>query len=348
MLLPLLSGSIAAFILALIACAVIRGYAVRHALLDRPNERSLHQTPVPRLGGVALVLGASAGGLALVLSGVVSPHAAVWFAIALGVSLLGLVDDLRPLGAATRFVAQIGLSVATLVVLDVRTDVALTSDLVVHLPRPVLAVLGVVWIVACLNIYNFMDGMDGLAGSQAVLGAVGAAAAAALTGRHELLAMNVVVATGAAGFLAHNWPPARIFMGDAGSTFLGFFFAAQALAGSTTPTDAVPFAATAVALSPFLLDATFTIFRRVRRREAIWRAHRTHLYQRAVATGLTHHDVLLRYLVWMAAETAAAAWCARGTTATIVAAITTLLGLALVWAWVRRREQRSAERPALA
>jgi UDP-N-acetylmuramyl pentapeptide phosphotransferase/UDP-N-acetylglucosamine-1-phosphate transferase len=225
----------------------------------------------------------------------------------------------------------------------VPSHLAVGSGVVVALPVPLMGFALVVFLVGVLNIYNFLDGMDGLAGSQAATAGVALFVAFDLRGQDDLALIAIGVAASSAGFLSHNYPPARIFLGDAGSTFLGFTFGALAILGSVRA-EGAPFAACPLALAPFLLDGTFTIIRRALRREPIWKAHRTHLYQRAVATGLDHRDVLLRYLVWMAAAGATAILATANTGGLVLGALTAsmLACLVGVWVWVARRERRAA------
>jgi Fuc2NAc and GlcNAc transferase len=344
-----LSACAASFVVAVVGCAVARRLATRKALLDIPNERSLHTKPVPRLGGAAILLGTLAVSAA-VLPGAGPPVAAdvcAWLVASLALAALGLYDDLRSLGAGLRFAVQILVAGAFVGFLGVPDRVVMLATSAVVLPSALLAPMLVVWIVAVLNIYNFMDGMDGLAGAQAVGAGMALAVGCTAHGHGDLAFLAAVAAAAAAGFLVHNAPPAKIFMGDAGSTFLGFGFAALAVMGARRA-DPVPFVAVPVALAPFLLDGTFTILRRLLRGERIWRAHRTHLYQRAVATGLGHHEVLVPYTVWIAVASAAGAMAAVGRLAHgLAASAVSLAGLGATWVWVARRERLAhAPQPA--
>jgi len=133
------------------------------------------------------------------------------------------------------------------------------------------------------NLYNFMDGADGLAGLMAMIGFGAYAAGAAAAGAWALAATACTIASAAAGFLAFNWPPARVFLGDAGSIPLGFLAGVLGLHGVATGTWPLWFPA--LVFSPFIVDATFTLLRRALRRERVWTAHREHLYQRLVLCG---------------------------------------------------------------
>lgn len=319
---------IGCFVGGLVGCELVRRIALARSLLDAPNERSLHSVPTPRLGGVAIVasvLIASAATWSLS-----SWEVKVLAGIGAVVALVGLRDDLKPMSASVRIVLQLVAAAALLWGVGV-PPMLVTAEYALPLPKLVTGALLVVWIVGLLNIYNFMDGMDGLAGTQTV--SAGAAFALLSTGGASAFAAGLASAAG--GFLVHNAPPARLFMGDAGSTFIGMSFAALGVLGMH---QGLPITVSALVLAPFLLDGTFTIIRRARRGEKIWQAHRTHLYQRAVQTGLGHKDVLVVYTLWMAVALAAGVASQIGAVAIGVGWATMLAGLALVWRWVEARE----------
>lgn len=325
----------AAFIVSLVACELLRRWAMRARLLDKPNERSLHTVPTPRLGGVALV-----GAIAIFAAPRAMDHGGIgaMLVASLAIAVLGLVDDLRPLPASVRFGAQIAAASALLwrvgvPPLDVLPGVTLAA------PSWVVAGLLVVWMVGVLNITNFMDGMDGLAGTQAIGASVAQALVLASAGLGDLASLAAIAGAASAGFLAQNAPPARIFMGDAGSTFLGFMFAAL---GVVAMHHGVSLATMALPISPFLLDGTFTILRRASKREAIWRAHRTHLYQRAVQTGLEHREVLLVYAAWVALALAATALSIVTPAAVLAGWCVAIVALGGVVTWVGRRESEKS------
>lgn len=314
-------------------CELVRRAALRRALLDTVNERSLHTVPTPRLGGVAIVVVTVVAAFVAWESGSAEVHALV--AICGAVAFVGLHDDLRPLSALTRITIQIAASLLFLRLVGT-PSLLVARGLALAVPSYATTALLVVWMVGVLNIYNFMDGMDGLAGVQTV--SASAALAAMLDGGSSLFALTLGAA--ALGFLAHNFPPARIFMGDAGSTFIGMSFAALAILGMH---HQVPITETALTLSPFLLDGTFTIIRRALRKEKIWNAHRTHLYQRAVQTGLSHREVLLVYMAWIAVAAVSGVLSSVGPRSLALAWFGVLLGLVLVWRWVARRESQSGK-----
>ncbi|MGH7295758.1 MAG: glycosyltransferase family 4 protein [Polyangiaceae bacterium] len=341
----LASGALCAtaFFLSLAGCVVVQRVARRLQLVDLPNQRSLHQVPVPRLGGVAIV---SSVGAVLALGARLGPVAVLggadlraWLAGAAAIAVLGFVDDVRPLPAVARLVVQVGVTTVVLGAVLGGGELGVAAGLRLPLARSWVLPCAVLFVVGTTNIYNFMDGMDGLAATQTMSAGVALAAASAASGQVDVALVALVIAAACAGFFVHNAPPATIFLGDAGSTSLGFTFGTLAFVAAARPSP-VPIGVVPVALAPFLLDGAFTILRRVRRGERVWQAHRSHLYQRAVASGLTHRNVLVVYAAWCAVSTTAALQVARSdATATLVAVLAALLPLGLTWKWVVRRER---------
>ena len=284
---------IASFVASLASAAVVvrvvRDLALRRALLDRPNDRSSHVTPRPRLGGVGVVVPVLAVGVGMVVSGR-APLELLVPVVAVGlVALVGLADDLRPLPPWVRFGVQFALASIVVSASWSRLPAA-AGALGAWLPVPVLAVLAVLWIVWLTNLYNFMDGIDGIAGVQALIASLGLAMVAGGLGAPTTGWLLLALAGSSAGFLLFNFPPSSIFMGDVGSTAIGFLFGVLPLLPEARP---VPFEPVALALSLFVLDATLTLLRRMAAGEKWTSPHRTHLYQRPVVMGASHRAVLL-------------------------------------------------------
>jgi UDP-GlcNAc:undecaprenyl-phosphate/decaprenyl-phosphate GlcNAc-1-phosphate transferase len=258
---------IAAFAVALLAAWLLQTPAGRRIAVDLPNERSLHDRPVPRTGGIAIVAGVAAG-CAVQWPGLLAIVAAA--AVLAAVSFL---DDLRHLPVAVRLSAHVA---------------AAAVALMVEVPSVgVLALLALALAVAwTANLYNFMDGSDGLAGGMTVVGFATYAFAAASGGDAALAALCASIAAAALPFLAFNWNPARLFMGDVGSVPLGFLAGAIGLAGWSR--GLWPLWFPIVVFAPFMGDATLTLIKRAWRRERVWEAHRDHYYQRLVRMGFGH------------------------------------------------------------
>jgi UDP-N-acetylmuramyl pentapeptide phosphotransferase/UDP-N-acetylglucosamine-1-phosphate transferase len=295
---------LAAFVVALAATGALTRAEGWLRIMDRPNERSLHTRPTPRTGGLAICL-ASAIGLTLsALFGWGARAELAWIAAtALIVGVVSFIDDRTPLPARTRLLVQ--LAGAGLIALGGLMPDAIAwpgGELVLSLQwlGVTLWILFTVWMV---NLYNFMDGMDGLAGGMAVFGFGTLGGLGLLAGDPGYAGICWVIAASAAGFLVWNFPPARIFMGDAGSSTLGLMAAALGLWADAR--DLFPVWIAVLVFFPFFFDATVTLLRRLLQGQRVWEAHRTHYYQRLVQTGWTHR----RTALW---EYAGMAICAAG------------------------------------
>ena len=281
-----LAASGLAFGVAFLATGCLRLLIQRLGVLDRPNERSAHEIPTPTLGGLGILVGFWVGLAGGEMFGVTTAPW-LWKALlAAGVVLLVLVyDEVKSLGCVAKLVVQ---SMAALAVLcwaepGVRgiTDVTWT------------AVGWFVGLVAIQNFYTFMDGLDGLAGLEGAI--VGSLFLVTLMAAAPELAVPAAVAGAAcAGFLVWNAPPAKIFMGDVGSHFLGLTFGVLALGGVGAGVSVV---VPLLFLGAFLYDALYTLFRRLLRGDNITRAHRFHLYQRLQVLGLADGTICTMYAV---------------------------------------------------
>jgi UDP-N-acetylmuramyl pentapeptide phosphotransferase/UDP-N-acetylglucosamine-1-phosphate transferase len=215
----------------------------------------------------------------------------LWPALAgvLALSVLGLVDDVRGLAARVRFLLQFLVCVGFVSIQPLPHHLNIVSiDLNLAWLRYPLHALWLMWM---LNLFNFMDGIDGFAGSQLAFTALffwlGAAGSLSLLG--------VILLGAALGFLVWNWPQAKVFMGDVGSTSLGFLLGAMALQASPE----VPLVASTLVLLPFVFDATFTLLRRLREKRRVWEAHRSHIYQLPQSWGVSNTHVLGVELVFL-------------------------------------------------
>ena len=272
-------GGVAAIVTG-VATFGIRRHATALGLIDLPGERSSHRVATPRGGGIAIMLGA---GTALAVLSLLSgdDRSAAWtlFGIAALSGAAGLADDRLGLTPIVKLIAQIVVGVALVVVFGPVIDLPLPSPLnETGLQGIVAWGLSVLWLTTVVNFFNFMDGIDGLAAGQAVASCIGIAVAA-WSDDATVLALSVGAAC--LGFLFHNAPRARIFMGDSGSGFLGFVLAAAPFAAPPSLRGQA-LLAVAIGLSLFLLDPIRTLIKRALERKNIFRAHREHLYQQLV------------------------------------------------------------------
>ena len=273
--------AMAAGLVAWLVTRLLTPILARREILDRPNERSSHWVPTPRGGGIAVTGSVLLAWIALALTG--SAPSGV-LGIVLGAAFLAVVswvDDLRGLSPLLRLTVQ---TAAVMIGLSA-------------LPEPHsllrLAVAGFLW-VWWVNLFNFMDGIDGLAASEAAAISAGLVLFASLGASSDpaLRGLAAAVIGAAIGFLAWNWSPARIFLGDVGSVplgyILGFLLLGLALRGYWKIALILPLY--------FLADATITLMRRLFRGEQVWQAHREHFYQQAVRRGLGHAAVVKRVI----------------------------------------------------
>jgi Fuc2NAc and GlcNAc transferase len=280
----------------LVLTQLVRRYAVARCIVDVPNERSLHENPVPRGGGLAVAATVLSGMVLLAISDNVP---VTWTVAVVGggapVALVGWLDD-RQHVTRRRIRAFVHFAGAAWALWWLGGLPALSLGsftLVMPVIGTVLAAVGIVW---WTNLYNFMDGIDGLAGGQAVTVAAAAGVLVLLTGGDPVLAWPAFLLAGAAaGFLLLNWSPARIFMGDVGSGFIGFVFATLAIA--TENAGALPLLVWVLLSGVFLFDSTVTLLRRMLRGEKWYHGHRVHAYQRLVTAGHSHAAVTTGILV---------------------------------------------------
>lgn len=280
-------GFTLAALMAGVGTGLVRRYALSRSLLDLPNHRSSHDAPTPRGAGLAIaivVLGLTA--LATAAGLVPLRLAAALLGGGIVVASVGWIDDHRGLAASVRALAHLAAAIWSVAWLDGVPAIAFgTTRLELGSVGSVLAVVGTVWLI---NAYNFMDGIDGIAG---VTGLIAATFGSLLLIRADpaTALVSAVVAGSCAGFLAWNWPPAQIFLGDIGSGLLGFLFATCAIGAESRGAPGVLLVL--LLLGVFVVDATVTLVRRVLRSERWYEAHRSHAYQRLVQAGWSHRAV---------------------------------------------------------
>jgi UDP-N-acetylmuramyl pentapeptide phosphotransferase/UDP-N-acetylglucosamine-1-phosphate transferase len=259
---------------AFVACWFVLAWLLRRGgslPMDHPNARSLHETPTPRIGGLGIMAGVLVSAVWLAESDLL-PVTLGAFALA----AVSLLDDLRGLPVKVRLLAHFVAATGCLLFLGLSGWALLAGT------------LAVVWMT---NLYNFMDGSDGLAGGMAVIG-FGALALAAWMGNAPGLAtFSAAIAASALAFLRFNFPPARVFMGDAGSIPLGFLAAGLGIMGAKQ--NVWPWLFPLLVFSPFIVDASVTLARRGLRGEKVWQAHCSHYYQRVVLLGGTQCQLVL-------------------------------------------------------
>lgn len=274
-------------VLSALLTRAVRDVARRHRLLDSPTSRSSHSNPTPRLGGVAIALSGILGWLiARLIAGFEPSTETIWYAFvwgAVAAAGTGLLDDLILLRPSAKLAGEC---------LALLPLMAILVPALSPLPFGVGLVFWMFLAVGYTNLFNFMDGSDGLAAGVAVINSVTFAGLAMTEG---WTSVGLVLGAAALGFLWFNCSPASVFMGDSGSLFLG---AAFAMLSAVLMASGVSWVAVGLAVSPFAFDGSLTLFLRLARRERVWTAHRSHLYQRLLIAGWTHRHVAWLYWSW--------------------------------------------------
>ena len=306
------------FLVALAVLWILVGRLGRFGL-DRPNERSLHERPVPRTGGLAVL-----AGTALALGFGAAP---LWVPIALAAALaaISFADDMRSLPMAIRLAAHLAAAGLLVWQLGVRAPLELLAFAVV-----------LAWVT---NLYNFMDGADGLAGGMSVIGFAAYAVAAALQDERAMLVLCAALSAASAAFLIRNFHPARIFLGDVGSIPVGFLAGGLGVIGWREALWPLWFPL--LVFAPFIGDATLTLFKRVARGERVWQAHRQHYYQRLVQLGAGHHGTAAVSYALMLVCSLAALYARNEAASVQVGVVAVVVALmAGVGAWIDLRWSR--------
>lgn len=331
-----------AYVLTVIGVKGWRRLALKRQILDVPNERSSHSNPTPSGGGVIIFAVTIVFFIAGAWQYSQFINLAPFLAGAFLIATISWFDDLYSLPSWLRFLVQtlaalfvifgIGyFKTIELPFLTINFDFSLVGQ-----------ILTLMWIVGLTNAYNFMDGIDGIAGAQGLIAGIGWSLAGWLTEAPLILFFGGLLAAANLGFLWHNWHPARIFMGDVGSAFLGYSFAVLPILAINQNKQIGHWMIFGVLVVwTFVFDALLTFIRRIRKRENVFAAHRSHLYQRLVIQGFRHNTVSLIYGCLSLAGIALAIWWLRSddpTTKIFVLAIVSLFAAGL-WLGVTRAEK---------
>ncbi|ANY86042.1 MULTISPECIES: MraY family glycosyltransferase [Pseudomonas] len=281
-------------VLSLVLTALLRRYALARSIIDIPNARSSHTLPTPRGGGVAIVAAFLLAQLMLAREGLLEGAAlASVFGSGLLVAIIGFIDDHGHIAAGWRLLGHFCAAAWALAWLGGMPPVQVFgTSLSLGWLGHVLAAFYLVWM---LNLYNFMDGIDGIAGVEAITVCLGCCLLYWLAGMTSLIWAPLLLAMAVVGFLYWNLPPARIFMGDAGSGFLGMVLGVLSLLAAWQSSQLLW--AWLILLGVFVVDASFTLGRRLLRGEKVYEAHRSHAYQFASRQHGGHLFVTLGVLV---------------------------------------------------
>jgi UDP-GlcNAc:undecaprenyl-phosphate GlcNAc-1-phosphate transferase len=291
--------------LVLVSLFITRLMLHRFRIMDTPNDRSSHTEPVPKAGGLAVVATFLLGIMAIYLLGDKTPISQGYFSgfvlSALAIAVVSFYDDINYKSFTVKLGTQV-LAACVMIAFGVVIDQ-------IGLPRVGLVQLGwlaypvtFLWIVGLTNSFNFMDGLDGMAAGVAVIVSFFFGLITLSQGSTFVYITCYTVLAGSLGFLYYNFPPARIFMGDVGSAFLGFIFATLAIIAARYDHSHTSFFVMPLLLFNFIFDTGFTFVRRLLNREYVTQAHRTHLYQLCNRLGCSHRTVSLSYYAMCVAQ----------------------------------------------
>ena len=272
-----------------------RQWSSRKRIFDIPNERSSHTAPKPRGGGLVVVC------VSLILYSVLTivyrgGFETGYLIAALLIASVSWLDDLFSIPFMWRLIVHIFAAFLVISNVGYINQIYLPFFQQVEIGR-FGVLLTFCWIVWLTNAYNFMDGIDGIAGAQAITAGIGWFIVGKMLGHDEVAIYGGILAFSCAGFLIHNWQPAKVFMGDVGSAFLGFTFAVMPLLTQKKDNEESQILSLIVILLVwfFVFDSVYTFFRRLIKREKVWNAHREHIYQKLVKKGFEHRFITLLY-----------------------------------------------------
>ena len=286
-----------AFVIALGVALVIMPLVIKLAAvtgaMDAPNARKVHKRPIPRIGGIGIYLAFMASVFAVCQMTDVSAEA-----LSELIGLIGIVDDYKDIPAKVKLLGQIVAAAVLVLVFDVRIDF-ITDPFGDYFYLEFLAIPATIfWLVGLTNTVNLIDGLDGLAAGVSTIASITICLVAVQAGVLFVATMTAALAGAALGFLYYNFNPARIFMGDTGSQFLGFMLAGVSVIGAVKSAATIALIVPILALGLPILDTTFAIVRRYRGGVPIFRPDKGHLHHRLLDLGFTQRQaVLLMYVI---------------------------------------------------
>ena len=272
----------------------VKDLAIKLGALDAPDDRKVHTRPIPRMGGLAIYAGFV---LAVLASMHVSREIMGLLVGGTVILIVGIIDDLKPLPARVKLLGQI-VAAAVLVMFDIRIE-WLTNPFGEMLYVDYLAIpLTIIWVVSLTNTVNLIDGLDGLAAGVSTIASITILLVALQQNFVAVAILTAALAGSAFGFLQHNFNPAKIFMGDTGSMFLGYMLAAISILGAVKSAATIALIVPIVALGLPILDTAFAIIRRYMSGRPIFKPDKGHLHHRLLEMGLTQKQaVLLMYVI---------------------------------------------------
>ncbi len=332
-----------AAVIVLLITPTVTNLAKRMGAIDQPDDRKIHEDPIPRLGGMAIFFGFIIPALLFL------PLTSEMKGVMLGaviITLFGAVDDFRGTSPLVKFAGQF-IAAGCLVYYSIRIDFVTLPFIGTMELTPVIAIAAtMLWVVVLVNILNFIDGMDGLAAGVCTIAAVTFSIIAISLGRSEAAILAAILAGTTLGFLRYNFHPASIFMGDSGSMLLGFVLAAVTVGGVLKSVATVTLVLPLLILGIPIFDLSFAILRRAKNRRSIFRPDRGHLHHRLFNIGFSQRKAVLVLYGWvlLMSSLALSMRFAPGFVTAILALVVMLVSLYLIYLLeiLKIRTRRSA------
>ena len=300
-LLLLLGACITAFVFSFASTPLVKRLAYKWKAVDVPKDgRRMHKRPIPRLGGLAIIFGFA---VATVCFGIMTRQVMAILVSAFIIAVMGIVDDIKALDAKPKFVIQIVAALIAVIAGDLKiqafTNFNFFSDAAyLVLPNWLSIIVSIIWIVFITNAVNFIDGLDGLAAGVSAIMSVSLVFIATRLGEYSVAVVGVSLMGACFGFLPYNFNPAKIFMGDTGSTFLGFMLATLSIQGVFKSYAIISFAVPLLILGLPLFDAVFAMVRRIMKGQSPMQADRGHLHHRLIDMGFSQKQtVFILYII---------------------------------------------------
>ena len=300
-LLLLLGACITAFIFSFASTPIVERLAFKWKAIDIPKDgRRMHKRPIPRLGGLAIIFGFI---VSVMCFGIMTKQSIAILVGAFIIAVMGIVDDIKALDAKPKFLIQIIAALIVVVLGDLKIQVFTNPNIFSEasylvIPNWVSVIISIIWIVFITNAVNFIDGLDGLAAGVSAIMSVSLAFIATRLGEYSVAVIGAALMGACFGFLPYNFNPAKIFMGDTGSTFLGFILACVTIQGVFKSYAIISFAVPVLILGLPLFDAIFAMVRRILKGQSPMQADRGHLHHRLIDMGFSQKQtVFILYII---------------------------------------------------
>jgi len=292
----LIAAFVVAFVFSFASTPLVKQWAFRLKAIDIPKDnRRMHKKPIPRLGGLAIILGFTVA--VLCFFGKPTRELIATLIGAGIIGLMGVVDDIKALDAKPKFLIQIIAALIVIIGGDIRIEILTNPNFFSDQPYLIFPewfaiVLTTVWIVFITNAVNFIDGLDGLAAGVSAIMSVSLVFIAVRVGEYPVAILGTSLMGACFGFLPYNFNPAKIFMGDTGSTFLGFLLATMSIQGAFKSYAIISFAVPLLILGLPLFDAVFAMLRRILKGQNPMTADRGHLHHRLIDMGFSQKQTV--------------------------------------------------------